>query len=174
MPLVKSNQIPCDCVPEHLGCVVLRSKYKIPRPIKSDLYELITVTTLDGRIEFPQQEITSGKYNKYKKVNNLKPYYTVINEYLYLIGVPNNNLNAVLVNMVLEDPTEADMITLCDEDGNETDDTCFDPRKDTFQLDGHLYRPLIYRALTEHFNIPKSSAEDITNDTLSVEPNKRY
>jgi hypothetical protein len=172
MPLVKSNQIPCDCIPEHLGCVVLKSKYKIPKPIKNNAYDFLSVTTIDGLTQYSYNELVVGKNNKYKRTNKFKPYYTIINEYLYLIGVPNNDLKAVLIRGLFEDPSEADDITLCDENGNELDDTCFDPRRDTFQIDGHLQSPMIDMTL-EKLKIPLTVTEDLTNNAQSVDRKKQ-
>lgn len=173
MPLIESNQIPCDCLPDGLGCTVLRSKYKIPKPLRSQSYLLLKVLTLDGNHEFGYQEIRVGKYNKYKRTNSLKAYYTIYNEYLYIIGYPNNRLKAVLVEMILEDPSQADSISLCDENGNDQEETCFDPLFDTFQIDAHLVAPMIEMTL-KTLTIPLQLPEDTSNDSVSVPFEKKY
>lgn len=173
MPLEKSNQIPCNCVPAGLGCIVLKSKYKIPKPIKTHLYQFLKVLTIDGNIEFDNKEIRVGKFDKYKRTNSLKPYFTIYNEYLYLIGYPDNALKALLVEMILEDPSQADEITLCDTNGVPQDETCFNPLEDTFQIDGHLIGAMIEMTL-KTLAIPLALPEDVSNDTNGIPAEKRY
>lgn len=167
MPLIKSNQIPCDCIPEGLGCIVLKGKYSLPKPIRTYSYRLMTVTSLDGLTEYTYREIRTGKYNKYRRVNSNKPYYTIINNEIYVIGVPNNDLKAILISAIWEDPSALDDITLCDDDANELTDTCYDPTQDSFQIDAHLRRPMVGMAL-EVLGISFEMPEDVSNNAESV------
>ena len=165
MPLEVSTNIPCDCVPEHLGCKVLKSKYKIPKPLSTLYGDMINVTTIDGNKEYAFKPLTSGKYNKYSRQGNKPAYYTIFNDYLYIIGAPLN-LMAVLIHIVPEDPVTMDEINLCDPEGNEQGDTCFDPTKDTFNIDGHLI-PIIIELALEKLIPSMQITEDMTNNTSS-------
>lgn len=166
MPLIKSNEIPCDCIPEDLGCIALRTKYKVPKPISSIFSDTIKILSLDGRKEITMKSTLAGKHNKYSRQGKPPVYATYYNEYIYIIGYPNNNLPAVLIQLIPEDPVEMDNITLCDEKGNELDDTCFDPTKDTFNIDGYLMKAVVESTLA---TLGKSMQlnEDYTNDNSS-------
>lgn len=167
MPLVLSKDIPCDCVPEELGCYVLKSKYPIPKPVSTLYGDMIKVTSLDGSKEYSFKASFAGKYNKYSRLGRPPAYYTIYNDHLYLIGVPHNNLKAVLIHIIPEDPVSMDEINLCDETGEELGDTCFDPTQDTFNLDGHLVSVMIEMVLKK-LGISLQITEDVTNNASST------
>lgn len=181
MPLERSKDIPCDCIPCGLGCIVLKSKYEIPRPIRTRNYELIHVTSLDGSEEYDPEEPRIGKWRALRRTNSTKPYYTITNRYLYLVGHPTANprsgkaLPGLLISMIMEDPTQAEGIKLhkndeeCSEDSN--GGTCFDPLTDTFQIDSHLHGPLLEMTLRT-LGVPLAAIEDVTNNANSVPSNK--
>lgn len=164
MPLELSSNIPCDCIPEGTGCVVLKSKFKVPKPIRLRRRDIMDVLTLDGYDEFPYAPVVKGKYRKYRRTKADEAYYTIYNEYLYIIGYPDNNLKGVLLSIIMEDPCEADGISMCDENMNPLEDTCFNPLTDTFQIDKHLEDVMIEMALkTLGFSI--QLPDDISNNS---------
>lgn len=178
MPLELSSDIPCDCLPCGLpGCTVLKGKYKLPQPFKTASYTLMHVTSLNGSVEYSFKEVRFGKFNSSKRTNQDKAYYTIYNEYLYLIGHHSTNtrtpIPAILINMILVDPSEADEITLCDKDGKESNDTCFNPLVDTFQIEGHLTNSLREMTL-KALGIPIAVPEDMSNNANSVPLEKSY
>lgn len=166
MPLVKSKDIPCDCIPSELGCVVLKSKYKIPKPLNSLTGTMMKVLSLDGYKEYSYKEVRNGKFNKYSRNLVFQPYYTMYNDYLYLIGVPNLDLPAVLIEIIPKDPSELDNISLCDNSGNETGGTCFDPLTDTFNTESYLISTIIdnvFEKLTGSLKLPVNLSNDQNN-----------
>ena len=165
MPLESSTDIPCDCIPKGLNCTALKSTYKLPRSISSNGMDTLIVTSLDGRNEYSYKKTKVGKFNKYTRLGKIKPYYTIYNEYLYIIGEPINNLPAVLIQMIPEDPVDFDEITICNEDNETT--TCFDPITDTFNTPSSLNGVIIdmaYEKLLPSYQMP----EDIKNDRNST------
>jgi len=165
MPLEKSSQIPCECIPGD-SCMALRSKYKIPSYINLGSTDGLKVTSMDGLTRYDLTEVNLGKYTKYKRTNALKAYGTIYNDYLYLIGYPDNRLAGVLVKMIPEDPAELDNIGFCDENG-EGEDTCFNPFEDTFNMEGHLIESMI-RMTIEKLGGSIRLPEDISNNSNSV------
>jgi hypothetical protein len=166
MPFIESNTIPCDCIPEELGCIALRSKYPVPRPVSTIFGDLIWLYTLDLSDDISFKQTFVGKYNKYSRQGSVPAYAVYYNEYVYIIGWPENKLEAAIIQIIPEDPVEMDQITLCDEEGNELDDTCFDPTLDTFNIDAHLHAfmiELVIKEITGSFNYQ----EDITNNSSS-------
>ena len=80
LELVKAED--CSCVPDN-SCKVLRSKYKIPRPLIGRYRDAMQVKLLDGRL--------LGMIEQYQlKSDSLDPIkgealrYSIINQYLYL------------------------------------------------------------------------------------------
>lgn len=171
MPMVKAKDIPCDCIPDRLGCTVLKSKFALPKPVRSPMGELMTLTTVDGYKEFTYKEVRIGKYNKYSRISDTRPYYTIYNDYLYLIGYPGNSLPAVLVSMVPEDPSAFDKVTLCNEEGNE--ETCFNPLEDTFNIDGYLIGAMIDMTL-ERLGVTIQLPEQTSNNANPSPAEQEY
>lgn len=91
-------------VPE--GCKVLRSKYKIPKPISSfSKSEIRNVSTLDKKIYYSFVEESSLRYvagNKYSK--NPKSVY-IVDGYLYSLQAHGDKI--LTLEGVFEDPLEA-------------------------------------------------------------------
>jgi len=80
LELVKAED--CSCVPDN-SCKVLRSKYKIPRPLIGRYRDAMQVKLMDGRL--------LGMIEQYQlKSDSLDPIkgealrYSIINQYLYL------------------------------------------------------------------------------------------
>lgn len=172
MPLEKSKDIPCECVPDRLGCIVLKSKFKLPKPVRSMTGELMTITTVDGRKEFSYKEVRAGIYNKYSRMGSDRPYYTIYNDYLYLIGYPGNSLPAVLVSMIPEDPSDFDKVTLCTSE-EQLEETCFNPLEDSFNIDGHLIGAMVDMSL-EKLGISITIAEPVSNDANPSPKEQQY
>jgi hypothetical protein len=168
MPLIESTKIPCDCVPEDLGCVVLRSKYKIVKPISSLFTDMVKITSIDGTKQYSIKSGIESKYaSKYSRTSSAKVHATIIDDYLYIIGVKKNDLPAVLIHIIPEDPTELDNITLCELDGTETSETCFDPTKNDFNIEARLIKVMIQNIMTNRFGISMNIQEDYTNNASS-------
>ena len=169
MPLELSNSIPCDCVDENLGCTVLKSCFKVPKPLKSYFKEFLFVTTLDGGTEFIQQEPREAKFNKGKRTNANAPYWTIYNQYLYLINYPLNALPVLLIELIPEDLEELDQINMCDDDSSSDD--CAKIEEGSF-IDAHLLPSLIQLTLktlglTKQMPLDQSNNANGTPDNLS-------
>ena len=64
--LIKTYPNECPCIPP-IGCMILKSKYKLPRPLTNyDSHLIQSVSSLDGSIMFSE---TSWNEKKYKKGN---------------------------------------------------------------------------------------------------------
>lgn len=173
MPLELGSESPCDCLYEVCteGCdTAMVSKYKVPKPIKLHNYELIHVMSINGVTEYTNYEPRWGRYRSLRRTNKTKPYYTIYNDYLFLLGA-KKNIPALMIEIVLEDPLAAIDIPECDKDGNVVSDSCVDMRRDTFQLDGHLYTPLLEMTL-KTLGISESVPQDLSNNAQSVAPEK--
>lgn len=171
MPLSKSKDIPCNCVPANVGCTVLKSKFKMPRYMTSESADELFILSSNGDTEFSLKEPRVGKFNKYTRTGRIKPYAAIFNEYLYIIGYPSNKLRGTLVEMIPEDPASLDSINLCEGkcyEENLTSQTCYDITQDTFNIEGHLHGAMIDMVVEKLVGTTMKLPEDRTNTSEST------
>lgn len=147
MPLCIDTFHDCTCVPEGLGCKVLRSKYKLPKYITVFDRLYIEVLKLTGQTIINFKKPRLGKNNKYRKSGNT-PYAAISNQYLYVFNIPDNLLDLVLIKLIPEDPAQLQLIPECNPNGDESG-SCYSPHTDDFLLEGHLYEPLFKMTLQD-------------------------
>lgn len=100
---VTQNECPCIIAP---GCMILRSKFPLPKPLNSiNKYMIKSVTSVDGQTIFAEVTYISKNYRKYDKYTSLKPDFFIKDEYLYISVV--RKMKAVTVTLLAHDPYEA-------------------------------------------------------------------
>lgn len=155
----KSHMI--GCVP--VGCDVLRSEYKLPRPLLTNIKSLINVTTFDyTTIPFGTQK--DYEHNKYDDFKSVKPLASIVDDYLVIWN--NLTLKMVLVSGIWEDIVQWSSIPQCNESGNYTEQSCFDIKSSPFKISETMKIP-IYQLVLEKLNISFKLKEDMTNDSNS-------
>lgn len=148
---VKSHN--CDCVA--VGCDVLRSRYKVPKPVSGRFNDALEIQDLDGDVIgiTTEQALKSDQLDKIKKG---KVRATVYNGYIYIWNTLD--LKAIQVNGIWEDVSKWDSIQLC------TDDIpCFD----IYNLDAGIsanLRGVVLARTMELLNIPISRKDDDRSD----------
>lgn len=158
--LEKDKAHDCSCVA--VGCEILKTVFKIPKPIQVRGFDKIEVFTLDYdtidfvKVDYIRDVVLDDIYSS-------KFFYSIINDKILLFNVPGNKLKAVLVRSIPEDPTEWQNITLCDSDGNPTEDTCYNIQEDEFPIDKSLVA-LLYDLILNQLKLPLQLVEDLTND----------
>jgi hypothetical protein len=170
IPLAIASDIPCNCVPQHLGCKVLKSTQKIPKSITHESGDTLRVFSIDRSSEYKVTEPKVGKHNKYSR-NPIRPYASIYNEYLYVIGYPDNKLRDILIEMIPEDPTSFAGLTNCQggcSDSAQSPSSCYDPTRDTFNITGHLLESLVDTVIEKITERTKKQFEDITNNAQST------
>ena len=150
----------CDCVA--VGCTVMRTKNIIPDPVHNKSTPLLRVRTLDHKdIPFVDPSVVNSI--NLDPVRKNKIHYSVINSRIVLWNTKNGIPKAILVGGVFIDPLEWANIQLCDEDGNETGETCFNALTQDFPVDGDLLRRIYL--LTVQALVPAArKPEDRIND----------
>lgn len=144
------------------GCQVLRTKYKIPRPVTArskDLIKVFTGSMEELRYIFP----SDFKVIQYDSIYKNKLHYTIINDYIYVFnGDPVNIVpRAIFVSGYFTDPSDWSTITACDEDGTETI-ACFDINNTEYPLDEDLAYPA-YQLVLQLLNISLQLRDDRIN-----------
>lgn len=156
--LIDSDAPNQECVPDYLKqCKVKRSKYKIPKALKSRNSSLVRFKTLNGEQIFLNTEDIQIIYknDKYRNQNIMA---SIINEYLYIWNRPN--LKLIKVEGIWEDITKWADIPSC----NDEEQPCFNIYDDDFGIDED-YKLQVYKLVFEMLKIPLSIIQDATNDS---------
>lgn len=159
--LIKAPKHECPCLPD-VGCQILRTKYKLPKPISSlDRAIIQSVTSIEGSVVFSESTFETEKYNKGNKYTGKNPSYYVRDEYLYLVNV--KGMEVISITGVFDDPMEVENFpSYCEEDC--TDCGCGAAMDKPFPIDSDLIDPMIELAVQELIQIFVQMREDITND----------
>lgn len=171
MPLEEVSESPCECLPHISECKVLKSKYKVPAPLRSILRDMFYVLTVDLRNEIPEGDRSRSEIRRSRRIGSTY-FYEIVNEYLYIVGYPQNRLPAIVIKLIPADPASLSNITLCLSDGTTTNQTCYDPLTDTFNIDDKLVGVMIDMAFESITNSAKMP-EDRSNDAESVVPTNK-
>lgn len=165
------QQFPIKLIPDksHLvgciipGCDILRSQYKIPRALLTNMKSMFDISTFDYTlINFgSEQDFQNTKYDDIKKKTTSA---SIINDYLIIWN--NLKLKMVLLNGIWEDVLEWQNIPQCDNEGNFTTENCFDIRTSELKISRTL-QLAIYQMVMEKLGISFKLNEDITNDSNS-------
>lgn len=118
--VVDASTCPCSLP---IGCTILRTRNRVPKPIETDVKDLITKITPIGVMDRPYTFINSSRapftgYNKYAK-SNPKAFY--LDGYIWIINaIP---VEKITVYGVFEDPTVLKDYVDCSGDPCYSDDT---------------------------------------------------
>jgi hypothetical protein len=159
--LIKAPIHECPCLPTG-KCIILRSKYRLPKPILNLSSELIkSVTTIDGAIVFNQTSFDTFKYQKGNKYTGNKPSWYVRDGYLYITN--NTILEVVSIIGLFESPEAVwEFPSFCK--GYE-DCGCESYLDKDFPIDGDLVEPTIELAVQELVQIFSQMREDESNNS---------
>ncbi len=155
----------CDCLPS--GCKILRTKYKLPKPINDFNTHLIqSVTSIDGSLiyyETTWENLLFEKGNRY--VKQMAGYY-IRNEYLYTRY--NKGQELISITGLFEDPVEAAQYpSACGKKDDCVDCVeCPDFFEMDFPIDGKYIETIVQISFNELINIFNSSKNDITNNSI--------
>lgn len=158
--LIKAPIAECPCIPTN-GCMILRSKHKIPKPVSGiDKHLIQSVTSLDGNIRFDETNFENDKYMKGNKYTSTKPDYYFRNEYLYVTVM--RELRVLTVTGLFDDPVAAKKFpSIC---GDCPECECQDIMDMEYPIDGDLVKPLIQLSSDELINLMKQIPEDRNNN----------
>jgi hypothetical protein len=158
--LVKAPVHECPCVPNN-GCSILRTKYKLPKPVQAlDRMMIKSVTTLDGGVAIDETTFESVKNSAGNKYTSKKPKFYPRNGYLYITMY--KELKGITINGLFDDVIEAHKFpSLC---GDCADCACKKVTDLEFPIDGNLVDALVQMAHTELVGIFKQMGEDNENN----------
>ena len=160
--LIKVPAHECPCIPP-VGCDILRSKYKLPKPLSDLSGSLIqSVTTIDRLTKINPISINAIKSlagNKYSKKDLA---YFIEDGFLY-ISTPTK-LQVLRLVGLFEDPVSVkNFETFCDT-CKECED-CLDYQKEEFPIDNDMVDVLVQLAVEELIVMFSQSVQDLTNNS---------
>lgn len=142
---VPSHQ--CPCIPP-LGCEILRSKYKLPRPITGLSSHLIkAVTSITGENIYSEITLKEKQYKKGNKYTSNKPDYFIEDGYLYTTHTKGSP-RILKIILLSGDPQQAKKFESYCEDCPECIE-CESPLDMDFPIDEEMGEALITIAAEE-------------------------
>jgi hypothetical protein len=157
---VTGNDCPC-VVP--VGCNILRTKHKLPKPIHSNTgYIIDGVTSVDGNHIFNEVTYKSKKWRKGDKYTSTKPDFFILDDYIYITST--RKLKALYIMGLFVDPMEAkNFPSKCSD--SETVACPDNPKNLEFPLDEELIDALVKMTLEEMVIGFPLGDEDRRNDS---------
>lgn len=152
----------CSCVP--VGCKVLKTKYKIPKPLVFKNRQLLKVFSLDGReMLFTSEEML--KASRFDEIKSNQLMYSIYNQKIVIWnGNPELLIpRAILVKTISVDPTEWSTVEMCNENGNPAGNVCFDMDTSEYPMDEE-YAVLVYETVLKQLGFSLQLKEDRTNN----------
>ena len=136
----------CPCI-SPLGCELVRSKFKLPKPIMNLSNHIIkNVSSIDGSVRYSEITLSEKKYKSGNKYTANKPDYFIQDGFLYLThkkGTPR----VVMLTGLFEDPIQAkDFEIMCSEDSMMD---CLSPLDYDFPIDADMVDTLIQLSVEE-------------------------
>jgi hypothetical protein len=159
LKLVKDKSHLVGCVT--VGCDILRTEYKVPRPITSRIKNMMDVTTFDYSTILLSTE-QAYRNAKYDDIKSQKTMASVINNYIIIWNKPE--LKSILVNGLWENLLDWTTIPQCDNSGNYTTATCFDALNSEFKI-GEDLKHATYDIVLKKLFPTLDRHKDITNDS---------
>ena len=162
--LIEVSAHDCPCLPP-IGCMMVRSKYKLPKPLSGLDKNLIqSVQTIDRGLKI--DEITMNAMNSLRgnKFTSKKLNFFIQDGYLY-ITVPTK-IRIVSVTGLFEDPLEVKKFpNFCQTEDCVDCGECLDFTKEDFPIDNDMIDALIELSLTELVQLFGAGIEDLYNDS---------
>lgn len=167
LPCVELIQAPlheCPCIPPS-GCTILRTKYRLPKPLSNyDKHLIQSVTSLEGDTIFSEISWENKKYKNSNKYTAKKPDYFIRDKYLYITVI--TSLQVVSITGIFQDPMEVyDYPSFCEEDCTDCED-CSNIMDRDFPIDGEDSDVLVQMAVEELLTLFGRGKEDVTNNTI--------
>jgi len=160
--LIEVSTHECECLPL-VGCNILRSKYKIPKPLVSYSRHFIeSVTSIEGSIEYKPVRMESRKYKKGNKYTSNTLDYYIKNEYIYISY--KEGPRVIAVTGIFEDPVEVNSFpSYCGNDAVDVD--CTSPLDTEFPMELDMIDTTIEMTFNELINIFNQTIEDTSNNS---------
>lgn len=156
--MIMASPDECPCAPR-VGCKILRSKYKIPRPVESLGGHIIKdVMSIDGSQSYSESSWNSFKNKSGSKYTANKPDYFFKDDYLFISH--SKGPSVISLYGIFEKPFEAETFPgSCKKEEN-----CISIFEMEFPIDSSLVEALIALTAEELIENFRSRVADISNN----------
>jgi len=162
MELIEVDEIECACLPASArGCKVLRTKEKVPKPIK----DLSSVMFLNGDQVNP---VGFGSNRDKLRLTVLRKSigYYLVNNYIYIVN--EHNKKFIRIEAIFEDPYEPSTVG-CEVAG--ANDSCCASYLDIdFPVPNGLLDSIVVLTAEEISTFWQYGVNDMTNDGIQTQP----
>lgn len=149
-----------ECCDKELGCDVLRTTMKVPKPLRRRSGLLFTyVGTKDRQNGFALTDINMVEFQMHNRFTGHLPMYAYHNEYIYIFQPPSKSMDYVRINGIFADPRDAEAFNECEAAGCYTDD-------DEFPIAEDMIEP-IERMIMEKYGMQQPT----NNEQVKVDEN---
>lgn len=163
LEITKSHN--CDCVPDHLECKVLKSKYKIPSVLVGRNNSKIKIRTIGGKVI---NLVSEDEWFRKKDTETNNYYGSIVNQYLVIWNAPLS-LKVILISAIWQDVTELSTIPNCTPSGDPAG-LCYDPLTSMYPLQEEYTRAayeMTLNMLGKSLQIPQDQTND-SNEFIKV------
>lgn len=150
----------CDCVPEHLECKILKTKYEVPTALVGRNKSRISFRTIGGK---QVNLVSEAEWFRRKDRETSEYFGSIINKHLIIWNAPLT-LKVILASAIWSDVSDLINIPNCSMDGQEGQNACYNPLEDVFPLQDEYTKP-VYMEILKLLNIPQQTIQDITNNS---------
>lgn len=160
--LIKVPAHECPCLPP-IGCDMLRSKYKLPKPLTGLSGSLIqTVTTIDRSYKLDEVTMNAVKSLRGNKYAAKSLRYFIEEGYIY-VTTPSK-INFIRLTGLFEDPILASQHEIFCNENCEDCKKCIDYQEEDFPIDNNMIDTLIEFTVQELIILFGQTSQDLTND----------
>lgn len=158
-----------DCPCYTVDCKYLVSRYDLPTILSYRNGLLIdSVRTLAGK-KIDRLDLTEVEYNKYSKTKKNALGWFIHNNKLVIVG--NSKLKVITVRAIFDDPLALSEVPVCDSDGAESGDTCFNPRTSDFPIEQEMINDLEMMVVEKIMKYGERNVQDNENNAKAREQN---
>lgn len=161
--LQKAYPNECPCVPP-LGCEILRSVHKLPKPLSNyDNHIIDSVTDLNGDVRFDEITWKEKRLKNANKYTAEKPDYYIHNGYLFITH--KLKIRVITITGVFEDPfAEQTFPSFCDEKCTDCDE-CVSMLDKEFPFDQDMIDAFVEIAAIELIDRFRQNQQDTLNNS---------
>lgn len=153
----------CPCIPP-IGCKMLRSRYKLPKPLTGINGHLIeSVFTIDKQLKIDEVPFSAYSYQKGNKYTAKKTNFFIHNDYLYL--TTPSRIRVVSLVGLFEDPVIAESFSGYCDNKDCKDCQCKDNLQQDFPIEASKIDTLVEMSVNELLQIFGSAHKDGYNDS---------
>lgn len=158
VPLTKSKFHDCSCVPDSVGCMVLKSDQDIPKPLINRNSMQMKAYNVNGD-EIAYLKFNKRRRSKYHPVFDKETNLTqdIVNDKLVLFGslLPK----VIILEAIWSNPFELAVLPTCNTDGNIIGTPCYNILTDEFPLEEQYNIP-VYQLVMELLGYTRKLPDD--------------